>query len=193
MIISAKKNLLEPLDLGTPLGSKTSLILLPGKSIDVSDELTNSPIVQRAIAHGYIAISNYCGFIVGEGVYKITVSATTPNAPKVGDLWIDIGSHVISVLLAPLGSIVPETFDGIHSHLQILTTLLKGAMSMSLALSSLDDTVPDDFDGIHAHLQLLTTLLKKSTSVLSELDGTVHEDFGDIHAHLQMLTTLLKV
>jgi hypothetical protein len=193
MIINAKKSLLEPLDLGIPSGSKNSVILLPGKSVEVSDELTKSPIVQRAIARGFIAISNYCGFIVGEGVYKITISATIPVAPKIGDLWVDIGSSVISALLSPLDDAVPESFDGTHSHLQILTTLLKGAMSMSVALYSINETVPEDFDGIHSHLQTLTTVLKSSTSILSDLSETVPASFDGIHSHLQTLTTLLKV
>jgi len=193
MIINAKKSLTEPLDLGIPTGSKNSLVLLPGKSVEVSDELAKSSIVKNAIARGYIAISNYCGFIIGEGVSKITVSITYPTNPKIGDLWIDIGSPGISELLSPLDDTVPDSFDGVHSHLQILTTLLKGAMSMSAVLSSLDETVPEDFDGIYTYLQTLTTLLKRSTSILSSLDETVPEDFDGIYTHLQTLTTLLKV
>lgn len=90
MIIKANSTLLEPINLGTPSGMKSPIILHPGQSIDVPDAMVKSPIVQRAIQKEIIAISNYCGFIVGEGVFKITVSATPPPSPKIGDLWIDI-------------------------------------------------------------------------------------------------------
>lgn len=90
MIIKATKFLLEELDLGIPLGAKSKITLSPGQSIEVPDEMAKSPIVQKAMQRGFIAISNYCGFIVGEGVFKITVSATPPPSPKIGDLWVDI-------------------------------------------------------------------------------------------------------
>ena len=192
MIIKAKKNLTEPLDLGSQLGAKDSFVLLPGKSIEVNDELSKSPIIQKAIANGLISISNYCGFIIGEGVYKITISATFPLSPRIGDLWVDVGGQTISALLYPLSEIVPDSFDGIQSHLQVLTELLKGATFLSVALSPLDETVPDSFEGLHAYLQLLTKRLKEVVSIIDSMDDTVPDNFDGIYAHLQLLTKLLK-
>lgn len=90
MIINAKKSLIEPLNLGIPLGSNSPLVLFPGKSLEVSDDMIQSPIIRSAIARGFLAVTNFCGLIVGEGVSKITVSTTAPPTPKVGDLWVDI-------------------------------------------------------------------------------------------------------
>ena len=90
MIINAKKSLLEPLVLGTSSGAKAPIVLLPGKSLEVPDEMIQSPIVRSAIAKGFVAITNFCGLIIGEGVSKITVSTVQPTNPKIGDLWVDI-------------------------------------------------------------------------------------------------------
>ena len=90
MIIKANKLLTRKLKLGTPRNAITPLVLLPGQSMEVPDELAKSPVLQRAVARGEVTVMNFCGFVLGEGVSKITVSDTPPAAPRTGDLWVEI-------------------------------------------------------------------------------------------------------
>ena len=90
MIIKAGKSLSKGLDLGMLPGAKSPLIVLPGQSIELDDALAKEPIIQKSVARGDIVIMNFCGFVLGEGVGKITVGTTPPTAPRTGDLWIDI-------------------------------------------------------------------------------------------------------
>ena len=90
MIIKANKLLTRKLKLGTPRDAMTPLVLLPGQSMEVPDELAKSPVLQRAVARGEVTVMNFCGFVVGEGVAKITVATTPPESPRAGDIWVDI-------------------------------------------------------------------------------------------------------
>lgn len=87
MTIKAGRNLKDALTIEGP--EKDVTIPLHG-SVDVSDSWIDLPSVRSALAKNMIAITNFCGFIIGEGVSKITVSSTPPAAPRTGDLWIDI-------------------------------------------------------------------------------------------------------
>ena len=87
MIVKATKHLKEDFILEGP--DKT-ITISPKSQTEVPDSWINLPLLRSAIAKSMVAVSNFCGFIVGEGVAKITVSATPPASPRTGDLWIDI-------------------------------------------------------------------------------------------------------
>ena len=54
-----------------------------------NDEVFNrspaNPVIQKQVA----ALAT-AGYIVGDGVAKITVGGTEPTSPDTGDIWIDI-------------------------------------------------------------------------------------------------------
>ena len=87
MIIKAGKNLNTSM---TICGLDKIVTLEPGSSVEVDDSWLDLPVVKDAISKNIVAVTNFCGFVVGEGVSKITVSDTPPVSPRIGDLWVDI-------------------------------------------------------------------------------------------------------